>query len=139
MPVAERKTPSAQVAVSHDHHVCPSGVFAPVGRRKYTTSASCRSGPASVQVGVGCTNMQLQPPPTPTRPCRTSMHMSIVGVTDAAINATCIRAHHLTTACPYASCTDCCIGHYNGTPMCAGPDVVRQLHKYIYIDEDNFV
>ena len=70
---------------------CVSGVFVPVDGRKDTTSTSCkRSGPALVQIGVGCTtNMHLQPPPPPTRsgPACTGA----VGVTNATIKATCVR------------------------------------------------
>ena len=54
--------------------------------------ASCRSGPATAQVGVGCTkcnNMQLQPCITTTD--KIVVSTGIVGVIAAAINATCVR------------------------------------------------
>ena len=43
----------------------------------------------------------------------------------AAINATCVRAHHITSTCPNACCIDCCIRHSNGTH--AGPDLVSGM------------
>ena len=49
----------------------------------------------------------------------------IVGVPDAAINATCVRAYHITSTCPHACCIDCCIRHSNGTS--AGPDLVSGM------------
>ena len=44
-----------------------------------------------------------------------------IEVPNAAIIATCVRAHH-TFSCPYASCIDCCIGHSNSAR--AGPDLI---------------
>ena len=54
--------------------------------------AICRSGPATAQVGVGCTkcnNMQLQPCITTTD--KIVVSTGIVGVIAAAINTTCVR------------------------------------------------
>ena len=45
-----------------------------------------------------------------------------IGVPDAAINATCVRACRGIMVSPHASCIDCCIRHSNGT--CAGPNLV---------------
>ena len=87
MPVAGRKTPPAQVAAVIT--VCARGVCAPVDGRKNTTSASLKDPAASVQVGVGCTNnMQLQPPSTRSGPA-----WGAVGVSNAAIKATCVMVH----------------------------------------------
>ena len=63
-----------------------------------------RSGPASVLVSTGCSNnMKLQSPPHLTMQLWPAQH-------DAAISATCVRAHHwLYNPSHHASCTDCCI------------------------------
>ena len=83
-----------------------------------------RSGPASGQIGAGCSNSSCNNNHHTTEQIRTST--GAVGVPDAAINATCVRAHHITSKCPnmvspHASCIDCCIRHSNGTR--AGPDL----------------
>ena len=57
-----------------------------------------RSGPASGQVGKGCSNNSTT---TTTITDWTNKH-------DAAITATCVRAHEFLTN-PYTSCSDCCI------------------------------
>ena len=79
-----------------------------------------RSGPASGQIGAGCSNSSCNDNHHTTDQIRTST--GAVGVPDAAINATCVRAHHITSTCPNACCIDCCIRHSNGTR--AGPDLV---------------
>ena len=81
---------------------CASGIFEPVKEGKHhkhkVQRSGCkvqrsghkvqRSGPASALVGTGCSNnMQLQPPPPPTLQIWPTQH-------DAAITATCVRAHH---------------------------------------------
>ena len=70
------------------------------------------------QVGVGCSTNNMLATTTTTTTNQIRASTGAVGVTDAAINATCIRLN----GCLYASCTDCCIGHSNGTR--AGPDLV---------------
>ena len=47
---------------------CASRMFTPVETREMQQAQGARSGPASVMVGTGISNnMQLQPPPPPTR------------------------------------------------------------------------
>ena len=142
----EEKTPPAQVATGDDHHMCKwsicascwkkkhhqrklqqvltttcaSGVFAPVDGGKHHQRKVQRSGPASGQIGAGCSNSSRNDNHHTTDQIRTST--GAVGVPDAAINATCVRAHHITSTCPNACCIDCCIRHSNGTR--AGPDLV---------------
>ena len=59
-----------------------------------------RSGPASGQIGAGCSNSSCNDNHHTTDQIRTST--GAVGVPDAAINATCVRAHHITSTCPNA-------------------------------------
>ena len=81
-------------------------------------SAKCRrSGPASAWIRAGCS--QQHATKTTNDQIRTST--GAVEVPNAAIIATCVRAHH-TFSCPYASYNDCCIGHSNSAR--AGPDLV---------------
>ena len=123
-PVVGRKTPPVQVATGDDHHMCKwsictscwkekhhqcklqqvlittcaSGVFAPVDGRKHHQRKVQRSGPASGQIGAGCSNSSCNDNHHTTDQIRTSK--GAVGVPDAAINATCVRAHHNTSTCP---------------------------------------
>ena len=79
-----------------------------------------RSGPASGQVGAGCSNSSYNDNHHTTDQIRTST--GAVGVPDAAINATCVRACRGNMLSPHANCIDCCIRLSNGTR--AGPDLV---------------
>ena len=108
-------------------HVHISNCASGIGRN--TTSASCRWWPPWVQ--VRCTNSwQVKyhctscsaSRPTWVLHGRSRMQQSI---------AACTRAQSLTRPhpcawkeimCPYASCTDCCIVHSNGT--CADPELL---------------
>ena len=66
-----------------------------------------RSGPASGQIGAGCSNSSCNDNHQTTDQVRTTT--GAVGVPDAAINTTCVRAHNITSTCPNACYIDCCI------------------------------
>ena len=70
-----------------------------------------RSGPASGQAGAGCSNSSCNYNHHTTDQIRTST--GTVGVPDAAINATCVRACRGNMVSPHTSCIDCCIRHSN--------------------------
>ena len=116
----KEKTPPAQVATGDDHYMCKWSICASCWKEKHYQRKVQRSGPASGQIGVGCSNSSCNDNHHTTDQIWTST--GAVGVPDAAINATCVRAHHITSTCPHASCIDCCIRHSNGTR--AGPDLV---------------
>ena len=134
----KEKTPPAQVATADDHRMCKWSICASCWKEKqhqrklqrsgpphvpveylhllmegkHHQRKVQRSGPASGQIGAGCSNSS----------CNDNHHTTDQIRTSTTINATCVRAHHITSTCPNACCIDCCIRHSNGTR--AGPDLV---------------
>ena len=105
----EEKTPPAQVAAGADHHMCQWSIL----EGKHHQLKVQRSGPASGQIRAGCSNCSCNNKHHTTGQIRTSM--GAVGVPDAAINATCVRACRGNMVSPHASCIDCAGGVYSSS------------------------
>ena len=107
-PVQVERLHKLKEAKHHKHKVHRSGCKVQRSGHKVQ-----RSRPVSALVGTGCSNnMQLQPPPPPTMQTWPTQH-------DAAISATCMRAHHspykprgeLQLALYLSSCRLCLMSH----------------------------